>query len=167
MEAWKRHPKYTDYLVSDQGRVRGPSGKTRKPQMTGDRRNYHSLIIYHQKRPLNIRVHKLVLETFVGPRPKGMVCCHGPKGTSDNSVGNLCWGTPSKNSGSDKRRDGTSQHGEKNCNAKVTEDQAKRIIKRRQAGETYREIAEDYGISLQQVHHISSGKQWKHLTCKD
>lgn len=57
-------------------------------------------------RGMRRKVHLLVLEHFVSPRPPGMVGCHGPAGLLDNSVANLRWDTYSANS-LDAVRDGT------------------------------------------------------------
>jgi hypothetical protein len=69
-------------------------------------------------------VHSLVLLVFVGPRPKGAVCRHGPKGLYDNSVENLKWGTQKENI-TDKERDGTKVQGVIHHNAKMTDDKVK------------------------------------------
>jgi hypothetical protein len=42
-------------------------------------------------------VHRLVLEAFVGPPPRGRIACHGPAGSSDNRLNNLRWDTDSAN----------------------------------------------------------------------
>jgi NUMOD4 motif-containing protein/HNH endonuclease len=44
-----------------------------------------------------LRVHVMVLEAFVGPRPDGLVGCHGPGGIYDNSPSNLRWDTQREN----------------------------------------------------------------------
>jgi len=51
-------------------------------------------------------VHQLVATAFLGSCPDGQQIRHGSKGRFDNSVSNLCYGTPKENS-LDKRRDGT------------------------------------------------------------
>lgn len=51
----------------------------------------------HAARQQKVRVHTLVLEAFVGPRPPGLVALHGNDIGTDNRVGNLRWGTPSEN----------------------------------------------------------------------
>ena len=43
------------------------------------------------------RVHELVADAFLGPRPPGLEVCHGPNGTGDNSVGNLRYDTHTEN----------------------------------------------------------------------
>lgn len=44
------------------------------------------------------RVHLLVLETFVGPRPHGMFGCHNDGDKDNNRLENLRWDTASNNS---------------------------------------------------------------------
>ena len=51
------------------------------------------------------RVHRLVLEAFVGPCPPGMVACHANDDASDNRLENLRWDTPRENN-LDKVRNG-------------------------------------------------------------
>lgn len=117
-EIWKDVPGYEGmYQVSDCGRVRSLDRvvETRN----GQRRKYRGgmmkltkgLVFLHlsltnvgERRTHN--VHALVMEAFVGPRPKGMEVCHGPKGQLVNSLHNLRYGTPSENH-MDMRRDGT------------------------------------------------------------
>ncbi len=43
-------------------------------------------------------VHVLVLETFIGPCPPSMECCHADDDPSNNRLENLSWGTRSQNS---------------------------------------------------------------------
>ena len=52
------------------------------------------------------RVHLLVLEAFIGPRPSGMFACHTDGDASNSWVGNLRWDTASANT-YDKIRHGT------------------------------------------------------------
>lgn len=42
-------------------------------------------------------VHRLVLETFVGPCPENMECLHGDGNKTNNNVDNLRWGTRVEN----------------------------------------------------------------------
>jgi hypothetical protein len=48
-------------------------------------------------RRTKIPVHRLVLEEFVGPRPAGAVARHWDDNKTNNSVGNLLWGSPRDN----------------------------------------------------------------------
>ncbi|MGJ5667773.1 NUMOD4 motif-containing HNH endonuclease [Rhodococcus aetherivorans] len=45
----------------------------------------------------HFRVHTLVAEAFIGPRPAGTECCHNNGIASDNRVENLRWDTHTEN----------------------------------------------------------------------
>lgn len=59
------------------------------------------------------RIHKIMLMTFVGPRPDGCVCRHLDGNKMNNSLSNIRWGTRSENE-RDKERHGVSNHGDRN-----------------------------------------------------
>lgn len=59
-----------------------------------------------------VRVHTLVLEAFVRPRPEGAVACHNDGDPSNNRVENLRWDTYSENN-HDLVRHGTHWHAKK------------------------------------------------------
>lgn len=76
--------------VSDQGRVRkGDRICKLTPKDSG-----HLVI---NMGGIQRRVHHLVLEAFVGPRPEGMEGCHSDDDPTNNVVTNLQWGTRSHN----------------------------------------------------------------------
>jgi HNH endonuclease/NUMOD4 motif len=51
-------------------------------------------------------MHRLVLEAFVGPCPRGMQCCHKDGNRANNKLENLRWDTQKKNE-QDKKCHGT------------------------------------------------------------
>lgn len=122
LERWRDVVDYVGlYQVSDFGRVRsldriiehpqGPmkiKGRILKPSRGC--RQYLFVILCKQGHRKTKHIHTLVLETFIGPRPKDMECCHGPDGSLVNHVSNLSWGTRFKNNVEDKRRDGILQN---------------------------------------------------------
>ncbi|MGH8035083.1 MAG: HNH endonuclease signature motif containing protein, partial [Lysobacterales bacterium] len=57
-------------------------------------------------RMVNRKVHRLVLEAFVGPCPDGMVGCHNDGDTRNNRLSNRRWDTPGSNN-RDKQVHGT------------------------------------------------------------
>lgn len=108
------------YQVSDLGRVRStdrivPCGRNGSKKLHGQiitsslSAGYLAVTLSKESVVRTIRVHKLVLETWVGPGPNGYECCHGPAGRLDNSVSNLQWGSPEENE-QDKSRDGTAHY---------------------------------------------------------
>lgn len=109
-DRWLPIPGYERYYeVSDQGRVRSldrvvnhPSGPRRlkgrilKPQLTGVS-GVHVVYLSMDGRVWRRAVSKLVLEAFVGPKPKGMDCCHRNDDAADNRLINLRWDTHRSN----------------------------------------------------------------------
>jgi hypothetical protein len=122
------------YEVSDKGRVRNKHKKILKPYLHGSAphrdshlRGYRCLSVRSTEHPNSkfkrgdTPISHLVLETFHGSRPKGLVACHGPNGNLDDSAYSLAWKTQSENLGADMIRDGTSKRGENNPNTILNE----------------------------------------------
>jgi len=118
-ELWRPTVGYEgSYEVSDHGRVRS-IGRTVPHRKTGSRTLPTRILNQrmtsrrkgreHAKRYLIVdlcsadhkkhihKVHRLVLEAFVGPRPEGYVACHGNDDPTDNRLDNLRWDTRSAN----------------------------------------------------------------------
>jgi hypothetical protein len=86
---------YPAYTAAENGAICGPYGRPLMQKRSG---RYYSVVVRNAAgKPCEHKTHKLILETFVGPRPNGMVACHGVGGALDNSVGNLRWDTPEAN----------------------------------------------------------------------
>lgn len=98
------------YQVSDQGRVKSQAYQVGTKYgdpcwhpgriLTGRKTKKGYVIVglsYAGGKSVQKRVHRLVLEAFVGPCPDGMECCHGPGGPSDNRLDNLRWDTREEN----------------------------------------------------------------------
>lgn len=59
---------------------------------------YLCIVLRRDNRRFERMVHTLVLEAFVGPRPRGMECRHYPDATKTNvALSNLQWGTSCEN----------------------------------------------------------------------
>lgn len=114
MEQWLPVVGYEGiYEVSDHGRVRSvertvrrKDGRTRvwkgrvlKPSVgrREPRISYPRVSLQFERRVRGVRVHVLVLEAFVGPRPKGWVACHNDGDINNNRLSNLRWDTYSSN----------------------------------------------------------------------
>lgn len=83
------------YEVSDLGLVR-IAGQAR-PLTATHWGAYLAVTLRGRGRPKRARVHVVVLEAFVSPRPDGMVARHLNDQQSDNRLANLAWGTPERN----------------------------------------------------------------------
>ena len=90
-EVWLPHPSYP-YEVSNLGRVRGlKRGTVLTPEVTEGG--------YLRVRMPDCwkKVHALVLETFISPRPDGCECLHEDNDPTNNRLRNLAWNTPEAN----------------------------------------------------------------------
>jgi hypothetical protein len=75
-----------------------------RPAVTYMQNGYTIARIWRHHKERKVRVHRLVLMTFVGPCPPGMEACHFPNPErSDNRLSNLRWDTRSNN-GRDRLR---------------------------------------------------------------
>lgn len=97
-EIWKDIPGYEGlYQVSDWGRVKslnyGRTGKERimKPIL---KKEYYNVSLPKRK---YYRIHRLVVTTFIGPIPPGMVVNHINEDKLDNRLSNLEIVTPAEN----------------------------------------------------------------------
>ena len=80
---------YSDGRV---GRIKGKALRT-PPNEDG----YPRVNLSTQGKSRARRVHALVAEAFIGPRPDGMDVCHGDGDPENNHVDNLRYGTHSEN----------------------------------------------------------------------
>lgn len=93
------------YEVSDRGRVRSLDRiDARGCHRTGrvltpgpDSMGYQLVNLYRDGRNRSRRIHLLVIETFVGPRPEGRQVRHLDGDPTNNRLENLAYGTPSQN----------------------------------------------------------------------
>lgn len=109
-------------------------------------------------------VHRLVLEAFVGPRPPGMVACHGPdRDPANNRVTNLRWDTRKANSG-DRLAQGTLLFGTRHPLAVVNEELVRQIRSEYKKGVVgVPRLAARYGVSRTCVFDIVTRKTWDHV----
>lgn len=74
----------------------------------------------------------------------------------------LRWATRKENE-QDKRAHGTHGSGEKNSQAKLTEQQAIQIIEMVRSGHSQRSVAQAFGMHPISIHYIVKGRLWPHL----
>lgn len=105
-------------------------------------------------------VHRLVLETFVGPCPEGMECRHLDGNPANNRLENLCWGTPTENV-ADARRHGTIARGERHGSVVLTEVQVRAIRAAYAAGgKTMKQLGKEHGVSPMTICRIMRRENW-------
>ena len=157
---------YSKYEVGDDGTVWSIQRSKRKMLSLNSKvRGYHVVCLIGDGPPPHYikPIHRLVLLAFVGPCPKGMECCHEDGNRSNNTLTNLSWGTKKKNQG-DRVRHGTSNRGELNYSAKLTEAKVRKIRKMFSTGKwTFHSLAEKVGMSKASVWRVVTRTNWKHI----
>lgn len=105
-EQWKPIQGFPHFEVSNLGRVRswrkrGPWTEERADQprilKATDTSGYPRVKVSNAQQTVIRRIHRLVLDAFVGPCPPGMECAHLNGIPSDNRLENLRWCTPAEN----------------------------------------------------------------------
>lgn len=109
------------------------------------------------------QVHRLVIVTFHGPIPEGMVVDHLDCDKSNNSIENLEIVSSSEN----ERRafvNGRKLRGIEHGMAKYSEAQIQRIKREYVRGEiTQKELAKKIGVGAATVCQVLTGRQWTHV----
>jgi hypothetical protein len=159
------HPNYGVTLCGLVYRIRG--GKNVRKPVPYEVRGYSQRNGRSERLLVSIGkaryVHHLVLETFVGPRPNGMECCHCDGDASNNHLSNLRWDTKASNE-SDKVLHGTAPIGSSNHNAKLTNADVEWILAYPERRGMFREMAERLQMSKATICQIYTRKRWKHLS---
>ncbi len=165
-------PGYPRYAIDEHGTVLSICGPARaadrewndahEVKQTIDRRYCHVSLYDPSRKRRKWRVHILVLTTFVGPCPDGMVCRHIDGNPTNNNVANLAWGTPRENS-ADRILHGTDYRGERVGTSKLNSSDALEIRRRRADGEFLHVLAAEFGVSKYAIYSIAKRLTWNHV----
>lgn len=93
-------PNFPLYLISPMGHIWNMRRKKRRiPKAAGyvTATGYVTIALCRGKERILFRLHRLVLEAFVGACPPGMECRHLDGNPSNNCLSNLKWGTNFEN----------------------------------------------------------------------
>lgn len=176
-EEWHVAPGYPVYEVSDQGRVRRRCSKNRwdaghilRPaSMPGG----HRYVVLTDPAGFTRKqfVHRLVAQAFIGPAPfAGAMVLHHDDVPSNNTPGNLYWGTHAENVADarlnrrPRHRNRGAQPGEENSSAVLTEDQVRRIKGMLALGLCGACIARLHGVRKETIYAIAKRRTWVHIT---
>ena len=142
------------YEVSDQGRVRSLErivGTDRRRSIServlvpATNEKYPTVSLWRGGESRTCRVHNLLLEAFIGPRPPGWHGCHRDDEGQHNNIRNLRWGTPSDNI-RDQIANGNHVNARKQlCPRGHIYDEANTIIGKRSDGSTFRQCRQCWG----------------------
>ena len=161
-EVCKEIPGFPHYLISISGKV---WSKCRSKWLHSCFTNKWGHMGVQLGRGHKKHIHRLVLETFIGPCPKGMECRHLDGNPQNNNLSNLKWDTHINNM-RDKKMHGTNRYNqcESNGRAKLSNDNVRMIVYMYRTG-LFRiiDIAKLYKLRWQRVYQIITGRQWKNL----
>jgi HNH endonuclease/NUMOD4 motif len=171
-ETWLPIPDYIGrYSISDMGNVLSMNwnrtGLVCLLQQNNNPNGYPTVGLSNGSRETHKThpVHRLIMLSFVGPRPKGLYINHKNGIKEDNRLSNLEYCTPSQNA----------QHaydtglqlptsGEKNGQSKLTDILVVEIKNKIAAGIEQKLLANEYGVSRATICMIATGKRWSHLS---
>lgn len=108
------------------------------------------------------RVHRLVLEAFVGLSPSGAVTRHLNGDSRDNRIENLAWGTRLENH-RDMLDHGTSPRGERHGQAKLNVRKVREARRLLGLNVSQTEVARKLNVSVSAINQIANRRTWKWL----
>lgn len=165
---WKVIPNFPDYEVDKNGNIRRITsgintypGRLIKPRI--DRCGYKRVSLRKDNKDVLIFVHRLVLETFVGPCPEGYQCNHKDGVKSNNHLTNLEWVT-NKTNMNHARKNGLLilPKGEKHYRSKLTQKEVDEIRSSYKSWKiTMQKLSDDYNVSMSAIQSILEGRTWK------
>ncbi len=107
-------------------------------------------------------VHRIILFTFVGPCPPGLVCRHLDGNPPNCRLGNLAWGTHQENH-DDMAIHGTRARGERQGASKFKDADIIQIRQLQADGISLCEIARRFSVNLLTISKIVTRRTWAHV----
>ena len=104
-----------------------------------------------------VSVGALVLETFVGPRPKGKVCVYKNGDSTDSALTNIFWGTRS-----DAIKSAVKRLGPWSMRT-LTKDIVRQIREDIAAGYTFSSLADYYEVHDSTISRINTRNTWSDI----
>lgn len=150
------------YSISNRGNVRRNIAHLKRMKQKD---GYFRISLYRNRNQKNIRIHKLVANTFLGACPYGLEINHKDGNKSNNHCSNLEYVTRSANIiHAIKKGLLKHPHGENHGMSKLKEKDIVSIRKEwRAGGVTQPQLAKMYKISIHNIYAIIHYKIWKHI----
>lgn len=172
-ELWLPISNFQNYEVSSLGKVRriNDSARWKAGMILGERPDkdgYARVVLYVNRTTKSLRVHRLVVEAFIGQIPEGMQVNHKNGIKNDNRLENLEIVTASENTKHGFRALGRKpvinpMQGTSHGNAKLTDDDVRQIRKGYSNGETQEVLAKRFGTDQTNISRIVRRTAWGHV----
>lgn len=163
-DVWAPVPGASDYIVNKDGEVVSFARQTPRvlsPIRIGDYEGYQ--IAHDDGVTRKVYRHRLVLRAWRGEPPEGHEARHLDGDRSNNSLGNLRWGTRSQNH-RDKHRHGTAATGEKNPMSRLNERDVREMRRLYASGDySYSQLADRWDVATMTAYRAVTGETWSHL----
>jgi len=158
---------FDGYRIGDDGSVwskRKIKEKWQRLKPWPNQKGYLQVNLYRNEQGHTRKVHRLVLEAFVGLCPPDMECRHLDGNKINNQLENLQWGTSKENKDDMNKHDMTCK-GKRNGQAKLTEEGVVAIRETYRCGNiSHRQLAKLYGVSKSAITSLLRKESWKHLS---
>lgn len=160
---WKEIEGFPDYKISNYGQIKSRKNDIKLLKPVKNCVSGHLSIILCKNKTKNRKlIHRLVLESFEGPCPEGMECCHDDGNPENNHISNLRWDTR-KNNRADCRKHGTNNVGERNGGSKLTASDIIEIRRLSDSGMKRRKIGHKFNITVRNICAIVLRRTWRHI----
>lgn len=183
-EIWKPIKEFPNYEISNHGRIKSLAKSYQRFNQNrcqiinqkerilnpykrkSSKGNYYYFVISLRanNQTFTLKVHRLMLQTFIGECPIGMEGCHNDGNSLNNHISNLRWDTP-KNNALDKKNHGTQTRkksfGEQNNAHKINKND---VIYIRSSKQSNIDLAFKFNIRKETISRIKNGKSWPHIT---
>lgn len=104
--SWVPVPEWDGFFVTEDGQIRGPSGKVLKPMPS----ETGHLYVTRGRKSRKLYIHRAMLLAFVGPPAPGQEGRHLNGNSADNRLQNLKWGNRFEQRDDDRRNGVSHEH---------------------------------------------------------
>lgn len=162
----KKIPGYENYTINTNGEIFSSDGKKMKQMFRNKHRKYLCVHLFNGEKYKTFSVHSLVLQSFIGPRPKNYDGAHLDGNPQNNSLSNLSWVSKKENC---NHRDihNTTARGSNHGKSKITEEDViwlrNNYVTINRSCTNIVEISKKVNLHWKTARRIIAGESWKHV----